>query len=109
RFAPLDVTQEDACKRLVATVLAENGNHLDILVNNAGIGLVGTVLQTSAEDFDRLWAVNVKGIFHLSKAALPAMIQRGQGSIINIASSVGITALGDRFAYTTTKHAVVGM
>ena len=109
RFASLDVTQEDACKRLVASVLAENGNRLDIVVNNASIGMVGTILQTSAEDFDRLWAVNVKGMFHLSKAALPAMIAKGAGSIINIASSVGVTALGDRFAYVTTKHAVVGM
>ena len=108
RFAPLDVTQEDACKRLIASVLADNGR-LDILVNNAGIGMVGTILQTSGEDFDRLWAVNVKGIFNLSKAALPSMIAQGAGSIINIASSVGVTALGDRFAYTTTKHAVVGM
>jgi len=48
-------------------------------------------------------------MFHLSKAALPAMIAKGAGSIINIASSVGVTALGDRFAYVTTKHAVVGM
>ena len=110
RFAELDVTnEEDACKRLVATVLAENGHRLDILVNNAGIGMVGTILQTSAEDFDRLWSVNVKGIFHLSRAALPSMIARREGSIINISSSVGVTALGDRFAYSTTKHAVVGM
>jgi 2-keto-3-deoxy-L-fuconate dehydrogenase len=109
RFAPLDVTQEDACKRLVASVLAEHGNRLDIVVNNAGIGMVGTILQTSAEDFDRLWSVNVKGIFNLSKAALPTMIAKGAGSIINMASSVGVTALGDRFAYVTTKHAVVGM
>jgi 2-keto-3-deoxy-L-fuconate dehydrogenase len=109
RFAELDVANEEACNRLVASVLAENGNRLDTLVNNAGIGMVGTILQTSSEDFDRLWSVNVKGIFHLSRAALPSMIARREGSIINISSSVGVTALGDRFAYSTTKHAVVGM
>jgi len=109
RFVELDVTNEQACQRVVASVLAENGNRLDTLVNNAGIGMVGTILQTSSEDFDRLWSVNVKGMFYLSRAALPSMIARKEGSIINIASSVGLTALGDRFAYSTTKHAVVGM
>ncbi len=109
RYVELDVANEEMCNRVVAAVLAENGNRLDILVNNAGIGFVGTILQTTAADFDRLWSVNVKGMFHLCRAALPAMMARKEGSIINIASTVGVTALGDRFAYTTTKHAVVGM
>src|SRR5437868_755485 len=62
RFVELDVANEAACNQVVAAVLKENAGRLDILVNNAGIGLVGTILQTSAQDFDRLWSVNVKGI-----------------------------------------------
>ena len=109
RFVELDVADEEACKRVIGLILAGDGNRIDVLVNNAGIGMVGTILQTESADFDRLWSVNVKGMYYLCRAALPSMIERRDGSIINMASSVGITPLTDRFAYNTTKHAVVGM
>jgi NAD(P)-dependent dehydrogenase (short-subunit alcohol dehydrogenase family) len=89
-----------------------------VLVNNAGIGHVGSILATDADDLERLWAVNVRGVFNLSKAILPAMIEQGSGeggngggggAIVNIASVGGIVALKDRLAYCTTKFAVVGL
>jgi 2-keto-3-deoxy-L-fuconate dehydrogenase len=82
---------------------------IDVLVNNAGIGHVGTLLGTAAEDLDRLFAVNVRGVFNGCKAFVPAMLERGRGSVINMASIGGIVAVRERLAYTTTKFAVVGL
>jgi NAD(P)-dependent dehydrogenase (short-subunit alcohol dehydrogenase family) len=81
---------------------------LDVLVNNAGIGHVGSLPQTSVADLDRLYAVNVRGMFNVTKAFLPRMIERGSGNIINLASIGGVVAVRDRLAYCTTKFAVVG-
>ncbi len=103
----LDVTSEAECAAAAERVAKEHGA-LDILVNNAGIGSVGTLLQTSGEDLDRLYQVNVRGVFNVTKAFLPAMVARKQGNIINIASIGGIVGIRDRLAYTTTKFAVVG-
>jgi len=106
-FLELDVTNSQACEDAARIISAENRD-LDILVNNAGAGHVGTILQTSAEDLDRLFAVNVRGMFDLTKAMLPGMIERRSGVIINIASIGGIVAISERLAYCTTKFAVVG-
>ena len=81
----LDVTSEEDCRSAAERVRAAAG-HLDILVNNAGVGHVGTVLQTSGLDLDRLYAVNVRGVFNVTKAFLPDMIARRAGVIINMAS-----------------------
>src|ERR1051325_7159666 len=107
-FLPLDVTSEEHCQRVARTVVSGKGR-LDILVNNAGIGHVGTMLQTTGADLDRLYAVNVRGVFNVSKAFLPAMISRKQGVIINLASIGGVVGIRDRLAYCTTKFAVVGL
>ncbi len=107
-FVELDVADERACGECVNGVLARRGR-LDVLVNNAGIGKVGTILQTTAEDLDRLWSVNVRGMFFLCRAALPHMIEHRRGSIINIGSIASFIGMYDRFAYVTTKHAVAGM
>src|ERR1700722_9478520 len=72
-FLRLDVTKESDCANVAKKVLGERGR-LDVLVNNAGVGCVGTLLQTSGEDMDRLYAVNVRGIFILTKAFLPWMV-----------------------------------
>ncbi len=81
---------------------------LDILVNSAGIAHVGNVEQTSEEDFDRLYAVNVKGVYNCLKAAVPVMKERG-GVILNIASVASTVGIPDRFAYSMTKGAVLTM
>jgi len=107
-FMELDVTDERAALKVGEQVLAAKGR-LDVLVNNAGIGHVGGAATTTSEDMDRLYRVNVKGVFHLTKAFLPAMLERRAGSIVNLASIGGVVAVRERFAYCMTKFAVVGM
>ena len=85
-FVVCDVAQEADAVRAEERVAALKGR-LDILVNNAGIGHVGTILQTTAADLDRLHAVNVRGVFNMSKAFIPGMLERRQGVIINLAST----------------------
>lgn len=103
-FVPLDVADDHA-----PGALAFRLGTLDILVNNAGIGHVGTILQTTLADLDRLYRVNVRGVFNVTKAFLPGMLARKRGCVINIASIGGIVGVRDRFAYVTTKFAVVGI
>lgn len=103
----LDVTRNESVGG-VAGALGARGVRLDILVNNAGIGHVGTLLTTTSVDLDRLWKVNVQGVFEVTRAFLPDMAARRSGNIINVASIAGIVGIRDRLAYTTTKFAVVG-
>lgn len=107
-FVKLDVTHRKECEAAATAVNAGRG-HLDILVNNAGIGHVGTILHTNAEDLERLFSVNVRGMFDLTKVFISGMIERKRGAIINIASIGGIVGIRDRIAYCTSKFAVVGM
>lgn len=106
-FIKLDVADRNDCITTAARVNTQHGR-LDILVNNAGIGHVGTILETTGEDLERLFAVNVRGMFDLTKAFIGPMIERKSGVIINIASIGGILAIRERLAYCTTKFAVVG-
>lgn len=106
-FIKLNVAENEECLK-VAEIIHRNNDRLDILVNNAGIGHVGTILQTTAEDLDRLYSVNVRGMFNLTKAFLEQMIERKYGVIINTSSIGGVVAVKDRLAYCTTKFAVVG-
>jgi len=80
----------------------------DVLVTSAGVAHVGTIEQTTAEDLDRLYSVNVKGVFNCLKAAVATMKDRG-GAILNIASVVSSIGVPDRFAYSMSKGAVVTM
>jgi NAD(P)-dependent dehydrogenase (short-subunit alcohol dehydrogenase family) len=81
---------------------------LDILVNSAGIAHVGTVEQTTEEDLDRVYSVNVKGVYNCLRAGVTAMKERG-GAILNIASVASSVGLADRFAYSMSKGAVLTM
>jgi 2-keto-3-deoxy-L-fuconate dehydrogenase len=91
------------------TRVDRDATRLDILVNNAGIGHVGTVETTSEADLDRLYAVNVKGVFLCSKQAVPRMRAQGGGVILNLASIASLVGIVDRFAYSMTKGAVLTM
>jgi len=104
----IDVSDAAACDRLGRAVLKDH-ERLDILVNNAGIGHVGTILQTESNDLDRLYSVNVRGVFNMSKAFIGGMLERKSGNIINLASIGGVVGIRDRLAYCATKFAVVGM
>jgi len=106
-FLRLNVAQTEECENAASRVLNDH-NKLDILVNNAGLGHVGTIEQTTAGDLDRLYHVNVRGMFILTKAFIPSMLERKHGVIVNMSSVGGVAAVKDRIAYCTTKFAVVG-
>jgi 2-keto-3-deoxy-L-fuconate dehydrogenase len=103
RAVRLDVTDPASAAEAIGSL-----ERLDILVNNAGIGLVGGLEETSPEDFDRLMKVNVYGVFHVTKAAMPLLVA-SRGNIVNIGSVAGLVAVKKRFAYCATKGAVVAL
>ncbi len=97
-----------ADQRKVVSLFKEIGK-VDILVNNAGIAHVGKADNTSEEDFDRVYNVNVKGAYNCLFAAIPLMKQNGGGTILNLASIAAIVGLSDRFAYSMSKGAIYAM
>ena len=78
-------------------------------MNNAGVSHIGTVETTTGEDFDRLYRVNVKGVYHCTRAVIGGMKERARGVILNLASIAATSGLADRFAYSMTKGAVLAM
>jgi NAD(P)-dependent dehydrogenase (short-subunit alcohol dehydrogenase family) len=101
-----DVTRAKDVHRMVRTAVDTYGR-LDILFNNAGIGFPGTILDIDEEGFDRLFAVNVKGVFLGCKEAIPLMKAQGGGVILNTASQLGIVGIEGNVVYPATKGAVV--
>lgn len=93
---------------MIEAVVARHGR-LDILVNNAGYGFAGTVVDSTEEDWDRLMAVNVKGVFFGCKYAIPAMARNGGGAIVSTASAAADIGIHDRAAYVASKGAVVSL
>jgi NAD(P)-dependent dehydrogenase (short-subunit alcohol dehydrogenase family) len=106
-FVKCNIASPAETEKAVQEIAAKTST-IDILINNAGIAHVGTVETTNEADFDRLYAVNVKGVFNATKATIPFMKEKG-GSILNLASIASSIGLPDRFAYSMTKGAVVGM
>ena len=82
---------------------------IDILVNSAGISHIGRADTTSEQDFDRVYQVNVKGIYNCLFAAIPIMKSQGGGVILNMGSVAAVVGIADRFAYSMTKGAVHAM
>jgi 2-keto-3-deoxy-L-fuconate dehydrogenase len=107
---PLDVADE-AQVQAVFTEVAQLFGRIDIVVNNAGISHVGNILETSADDWDRVMNVNARGVFLCTKAGVAQMLAqepRG-GSIVNIASVAGMIAVDRRFPYSASKGAVISI
>src|SRR5262249_2175856 len=103
-----DVSSADQVARTFDAIATETGR-IDILVNNAGIAHVGTIEQTAPEDLDRLYAVNVRGVYLCAKAAVAIMLRQGHGVILNMASIASLIGVPERFAYSMTKGAVLTM
>ena len=82
---------------------------VDVLVNNAGISHVGLISQISPEEWDRLFAVNVKSIYNTVRAVLPAMLQRQAGAVVNVSSMWGQAGASCEAAYSATKGAVIAL
>lgn len=104
RAIACDVSKTDSVRDAFAAL-----ERVDILVNCAGIAHVGNVESTSPEDLDRLYRVNVKGVYHAMHFAVPKMLAQGGGAILNIASIASKIGIVDRFAYSMTKGAVLTM
>lgn len=102
-----DVSEQHQVAKIFAEIFRHERVH--ILVNNAGIAHVGKLETTSEQDFDRLFRVNVKGIYNCMFAAIEHMKRHGGGVILNLASIAAWAGLADRFAYSMTKGAVVSM
>lgn len=102
-----DVSNQSQVSEFI-DVIATGNDHIDILVNNAGIAHIGNVEATTEEDLNRLFGVNVRGVYNCLKAAIPHMKTKG-GAILNMASIASAVGITDRFAYSMTKGAVVGM
>ena len=102
-----DVGDADEVAATFEAIAGEGGP--DILVNNAGVSHIGTVEGTSPEEFERIFRVNVRGIFLCTRAVIGGMASRGHGVILNVASVAGSAGLADRFAYSMSKGAVISM
>jgi len=107
-FHSCDITDNTIVNSAFTRIVDKHGR-LDILVNNAGIAHVGNVLATSEADFDKVFRINVKGVFYCLRAAVAVMVGGGGGTIVNIASTAAVAALNDRFAYSMSKGAVLAM
>ncbi len=106
-FFPCDVGDQPAVQGAFDGV-AETFGWLDVLINNAGIAHVGNVEATAEADLDRIYRVNVKGVYNCLRAGVRAM-KTGGGGIVNVASVVSTMGIPDRFAYSMSKGAVLTM
>jgi NAD(P)-dependent dehydrogenase (short-subunit alcohol dehydrogenase family) len=103
-----DVTDPAAVEAAVARIHARRGR-IHILINNAGVAHVGNALTTTPEDFERVQRVNVFGPANCLRAVLCFMVADGGGAIVNLASTVAVMGIPDRFAYATSKGAMLAM
>ena len=102
-----DISQESDVNSMVSKAIQKFGT-VDILVNNAGIGSFARVADLSAVDFDRMWGVNMRGVFLCTKAVLPHMVKQNSGDIINISSLAGRNAFIGGAGYCSTKWGLIG-
>lgn len=102
-----DVTDPDDCARVAADAIDAFGR-VDWLVNNVGVGSRGSVLDTDPTTWERVMRINVSSAYHLSRALLPKMIERGGGAIVNVSSIAAILPRG-LTAYSTSKGALLSM
>ena len=107
-YSPADMAKPADIRDLVKATVEQLGG-VDILVNNAGIQHVAKIVDFPEERWDAVIAINLSAAFHAAKAALPHMTAKGWGRIVNIASAHGLVASGEKAAYVTAKHGLVGL
>ena len=109
KYYRFDIRDREQIEKAFAEIMNDFGS-IDVLVNNAGVfDKYATLLDTSDELWDLIYNINIKAVFRLTKLVLPQMIERGHGSIVNIASVAGLIANKGGAAYTSPKHAVIGL
>jgi 2-keto-3-deoxy-L-fuconate dehydrogenase len=102
-----DISSQSSVSQVFEQLCRDGG--IDILVNNAGISHVGNLEQTTGDDLNRIFEVNVKGAYHCMYACIPHMKERRNGVVLNLASIAGMIGLADRFAYSMSKGALLAM
>jgi 2-keto-3-deoxy-L-fuconate dehydrogenase len=102
-----DLADPEAAARIVAA--ADDHGGVDVLVCCAGVGHAATASQTTLAQWDETFMVNARAPFLLCRAAIPAMLERGGGVIVNVSSAAAISAVGGRAAYVASKAAVIGL
>jgi 3-hydroxybutyrate dehydrogenase len=107
-YNPADMSKPAQVREMVAATVRELGR-VDVLVNNAGIQFTAPVQDFPAERWDAVLAINLSAVFHATAAALPQMLERNWGRIVNIASVHGLVASTQKAAYVAAKHGVVGL
>ncbi len=105
---PCNVTDQAQVKEVIGKIAAQAGR-IDILVNSAGISHIGRLDNTTEADFDKVFQVNVKGVYNTMQATVAQMVQQKGGVILNLASIASSVGLSDRFAYSMSKGAVFSM
>ncbi len=108
-FVPVDVSRSDEVRAMVDRAIEFYGR-LDVAVNNAGIaGQPASLHECSEDDWDRIMAVNLKGVWLCLKFEIPPMVAQGSGVIVNVASVVGLVGQPDLTPYVASKHGVIGL
>jgi NAD(P)-dependent dehydrogenase (short-subunit alcohol dehydrogenase family) len=107
-FIRCNVARQSEVKDVMQRIFDES-KRIDILVNNAGVAHIGNVESTTEEDMDRIYNINIKGVYNCLHAGIPYMKQHGGGVILNLASVASVVAVADRFAYSMSKGAVLTM
>jgi len=103
-----DVSREDDCRRAVADTVKQFGG-VHLLVNNVGIAAGGSLLNTTTDQFEKVYAVNLRSHFLMMRYAVPEIIKAGGGAIVNTASAAGLVGVEGLSAYNASKHGVVGL
>ena len=105
--APMDVADIGSVEETIGNVLREF-SHIDVLVNNAGISLIKPFLDTTAEDWRRIVDVDLNGVFNVTRAVAPSMVNRKSGAVVNVSSVWGVCGASCEVAYSAAKAGVIG-
>ena len=108
KFIRCDVSDQLETENAIEKIFSEEGK-INILINNAGISHIGNAENTTEEDFDRVYRVNIKGVYNCLHSCIPYMKKSGGGVILNMSSVGALVGLSDRFAYSMSKGAVTTM
>ena len=104
-FCNCDISNKEQVQKAAETTKEKFGR-ADVLINNAGLEVRGSILQCTEEDWDRLYDINLKGIYFMSNAFIPMMIAQGMGAVVNTGSILGYRTVGERAAYSSSKGAI---
>ena len=104
-FCKCDISDKGQVQR-AAEITKQRFGRADVLINNAGLEVRGSILQCTEDDWDRLYNINLKGIYYMSNAIVPLMIEHGAGAIVNTGSILGYRTVGERAAYSSSKGAI---